>query len=147
MMERVEIRLLSIAISALIDAFDRVLSEKLMLGERQKLRLTLENCCIDPARLGTPSLTWMSVCKQFLCPDQDQLSPFVHLCTACGSFERRYAHPRILSAGSTINRPTVSPPPIMRRAISRNSDLSKVRRLAGCFMVRPSAFHRIAMNF
>jgi hypothetical protein len=60
-----------------------------VLGERQKLRLALENCRVDPGRLGTPSLIWMSVCKQFLCPDQDQLSPFFHLCTACGCFALR----------------------------------------------------------
>jgi hypothetical protein len=42
--------------SALVDAFDRVLNEKLVLGERQKLRLALENCRVDPGRLGTPSL-------------------------------------------------------------------------------------------
>jgi hypothetical protein len=57
---------------------------------------------------------------------------------------RDYAHPSILRAGSTIRRPMVSPPPIIRSAISRYSDLSKVgRRATRCVMVRPFAFHHI----
>lgn len=49
------------------------------------------------------------------------------------------AKPRILSAGNTIRRPMVSPPPAMRRNTSRNSVFSKAGRLTGwCVMVGPS---------
>lgn len=67
--------------SALVDAVDHALSEKLMLGKRQKLSLAREACRVRPGRSGTPFFIWMSAGKQLLRPRQDQLGPFVHLST------------------------------------------------------------------